>query len=70
MTLTRRRFMLESAQLAGGTLAAGLVRGLPEALAADSQSVHQLRTASPTLPPPPLRDKDYWLFADWLASYY
>jgi hypothetical protein len=70
MPLTRRSFMLESAQLAGGVMAAGLVSGLPEALGADPGPVHQLRAAAPTFPPPPLRDKDYWSFADWLAPYF
>ena len=51
-------------------MAAGLVGGLPKALAADPPPVNQLSATSPTLPSPPLRDRDYWSFADWLVSYF
>jgi hypothetical protein len=62
--------MLDSAQLAGGLTVAGLVRGVPQALAADPSLVNQLSATSPTLPSPPLHDRDYWSFADWLMPYF
>jgi hypothetical protein len=62
--------MLDSAQLAGGAMAAGLMRGVPQALAADPSPANLLSATSPTLPSPPLRDRDYWSFADWLVSYF
>jgi hypothetical protein len=62
--------MLDSARLAGGLTAAGLVRGVPEVLAADPAQLNQLSATSPTLPSPPFRDHDYWTFADWLSTYF
>ena len=62
--------MLDSAQLAGGLMAAGLVRGLPAALAAPPAVANQLSATSPSLPSPPFDDRDYWLFADWLSQYF
>jgi hypothetical protein len=70
MALTRRNFMLDSARLAGGLTTAGLVRGVPAAIAADPPRANQLSATSPTLPSPPFRDRDYWSFADWLATYF
>jgi hypothetical protein len=70
MALTRRKFMLDSAQLAGGVMATGLVRGLPDALAATPVATNNLTATSPVLPSPPFGDRDYWAFADWLCAYF
>src|SRR5438876_2389502 len=71
MTVTRRTFMVRSAQLAGGTFAASLAGPLPAALG-ESRPATPTRLAQPPpgLPEPPLRTEHYWRFADWLAQYF
>jgi hypothetical protein len=64
--------MLDSAQLAGGMMAAGAIGAIPDALAEDAAPEYQftLRNRPPESPDPPLRDPDYWSFANWLMAYF
>jgi hypothetical protein len=64
--------MLDSAQLAGGMLAAGALGAVPVAAAEDSAPEYQftLRNRSPDFPEPPLRNSHYWSFADWLMPFF
>ena len=66
-TLTRRKFMLRSAQVGAGVAAGSLAA--PMSGFAFHGSEHRA-LAPPGLPRPPLRDGDYWRFADWLAPYF
>jgi len=66
-TLTRRRFMLRSAQVGAGAAAGSLIA--PVAATAFHGSEHRA-LAPPGLPRPPLTNTDYWRFADWLAPYF
>ncbi len=66
--LTRRRFVVRSAQLTGA-LAAGNLVGLPAP--APARIDRELVALTPAnLPRPPLRRQDYWDFADWLQPYF
>ncbi len=66
--LTRRKFVVRSAQVGAGVLATGIASG-PEAAVGFHGAEHRA-LAPPGLPRPPLRDADYWRFADWLAPYF
>ena len=67
-SLTRRRFMLRSAQVGGGVAAGGLA-GLP-APAARARIGAEHRALDAARPSAARRstDADYWRFADWLAA--
>ena len=71
MPLTRRKLLINSAQVAGGALAMGVTGRTAAALAAEAVQPNRL-TASP--PPdlggPALGNGGYWAFADWLAGYF
>jgi hypothetical protein len=64
--------MLDSAQLAGGMLAARAIGAVPGALAEELAPEYQfaLRSRPPEVPEPPLRDSHYWAFANWLQPYF
>jgi hypothetical protein len=70
MALTRRRFVRDSAQLAGGLLTARFAGALPAARA--EQPIGPLHSAGapPGLPAPSLHNADYWAVADWIAPYF
>jgi hypothetical protein len=71
MALTRRKFMIRSAQMAGGALTAAAVGPLPSVLADSAvPGLVRLSSAPPGLPAPPLGNADYWRFADWLAPFF
>jgi hypothetical protein len=71
LALTRRKFMLDSAQVAGGMLAVGAFGALPDALADDAPEYeYALRTKPPGVPDPPLRNSHYWQFANWLMPFF
>jgi hypothetical protein len=73
MTLTRRKLMLDSARLGGGLLAARMSTFAPEAVADGAppgRTAAAFTAAPPALAEPPLRNTDYWAFADWLAPYF
>jgi len=59
--------MLRSAQVGAGVAAGSLAA--PTSGFAFHGSEHRA-LAPPGLPRPPLRDGDYWRFADWLAPYF
>jgi hypothetical protein len=67
-SLTRRKFMLRSAQAGAGVMAGGMATFPAPALGFHG-SEHRALTP-PGLPRPPLKDADYWRFADWLAPYF
>ena len=60
--------MLRSAQAGAGVAAAGL-SPLPTPALGFHGSEHRA-LSPPGLPRPPLKDADYWRFADWLAPYF
>jgi hypothetical protein len=66
--LTRRNFVLRSAQVGAGMVAGGAL-SFPELAPAFHGSEHRA-LEPPGLPRPPLQDADYWRFADWLAPYF
>jgi hypothetical protein len=68
-SLTRRRFVLRSAQLTAGLTAGGSLAALPAPAGArvDREAVS---LTPPSLPRPPFRRVDYWDFADWLQPYF
>ena len=61
--------MLRSAQVGAGAAALGGLGTLPAPARAFHGAEHRALTP-PTLPQPPLKDADYWRFADWLAPYF
>ena len=67
-SLTRRRFVVRSAQLTGA-LAAGGLAGVPSVARARIER-EPVALDPPTLPRPPFRRSDYWHFADWLQPYF
>jgi hypothetical protein len=67
-SLTRRRFVLRSAQLTGA-LAAGGLAGFPSP-ARGRVDRPGVALDPPKLPDPPFRRSDYWRFADWLQPYF
>ena len=60
--------MLRSAQAGAGALA-GAALPLPELALGFHGAEHRALTP-PGLPQPPLKNADYWRFADWLAPYF
>jgi hypothetical protein len=68
-SLTRRRFVLRSAQLTAGLAAAGGLAGLPDVARARIER-QQVSLDPPSLPQPPFDRGDYWRFADWLQPYF
>ena len=67
-SLTRRRFVLRSAQMTAGLAAGGLV-GLPAPAPARIER-ELVKLDPPSLPQPPYGRADYWAFADWLQPYF
>jgi hypothetical protein len=67
---TRRSFLVSGALTAFGVAAGGLARPLADAaatpLVAADDRVPRAVTAQLAVPDPPLKDGDYWAFADWL----
>jgi hypothetical protein len=70
MTFTRRRFMLDTARLAGGAFATGLAAPVGASGAEVAEPLRTLAQAPPDLAGSPLQNADYWRFADWLAPYF
>src|SRR4051794_3227736 len=71
--LTRRKFVVRSAQAGAGLAIAGRGLGTPPARAAAPQPLPERQLAAlgaAQLPAPPFTDADYWRFADWLAPYF
>jgi hypothetical protein len=68
MPLTRRKLLIDSAQVAGGALAMGMTGRAAAALAAEP--VNKLTASPPDLGGPALGNGGYWGFADWLAKYF
>ena len=64
---SRRSFLVKGALAALGLTFGGLPRGLPGGLATPPAlaAPHALAAAG-VVPEPPLRNADYWDFADWL----
>jgi hypothetical protein len=67
-SLTRRRFVLRSAQVTAG-LAAGGLAGVPGSARARIVR-QQVSLDPPGLSGPPFGSRDYWRFADWLQPYF
>jgi hypothetical protein len=68
-SLTRRRFIARSGQLAVGLAAGGLV-GLPELGLSSAEAARAAALTPPQLSGGSLSNDDYWKFADWLAPYF